>query len=300
VEKETSSAVNRRGLLRRAGAVAAGVGAAGVVAAVDAGPAHVAVGSPVLAGNTVDAANATTAITNDSPTKPTLALENKNGPSLLLTPRAVTIPAGVPQGSFNATTFGELEYQALADTPADVYTSYTATQTWPIKPTRALDTRDPGAGRELILNKGVLDGAGRIKGGSTLLLNLTGLVTDGWAAIGTITVVAPDAGGFLSVFAGGTPRPNTSVINFLPGWVISNQVLTSLGETSPDPADHQSDVIQIYAHVTTHVVFDVTAFIVASRYHIDNGLLPIGAPQTAAAPGTSRADRARAYRPAKR
>jgi hypothetical protein len=48
-------------------------------------------------------------------------------------------------------------------------------------------------------------------------------------------------------------------------------------------------------------VFDVTAFIVASRYHIDNGLLPVGAPQTAgAAPGTSRADRARAYRPAKR
>jgi hypothetical protein len=302
VENETSSAVDRRRLLRRAGAVAAGVGAAGVVAALDATPAHAAPGSPVLAGQAVDAATSTTTITNNSATNATLALGNATGASLELAPRSTTIPLSAPQGSFNATTFGDLEYMAGPEFPAVVYTSFNATQTWPIKPFRALDTRglggvNGGNGRELILNPEVLNSAGKLRAGSTLRLNLTGFVADGWGVIGTLTVLGPEGNGFVTVFPGGTGRPNTAAISFLSGWSIANNVLTGLGQiTRPS----QTDVIEIFSPVTTHVVFDVSAFIVASIDHIDPGLLPFGPAAANAKPGTSRADKVRAYKPAKR
>jgi hypothetical protein len=306
VEEDTKSALNRRRLLRRAGTVAAGVGAAGVASALTASPAQAAVGDAVTAGNPVDAGTAATSISNNSVTNATLQLTNKAGPSLRLAPASQYLAqTGVPQGSFNATSGGELEFQALPDIAALVNTSYTATQTWPVTPFRALDTRGLGGvsgnGRELIVNPGVLNSAGQLPASQTLLLNLTSFVKLGWAVLGNATVQGPESNGFVTIAPAGVVRPNTSSLNFLKGWPLSNAIVCSLGETSASKPD-ESDVLQIYTSCTTHLIFDVTGFIVASLYNIHPDLRPYtpAAPTSVganAAHQATRADRVRAYRP---
>ncbi|GII23084.1 hypothetical protein [Planosporangium mesophilum] len=307
MEEETKSALDRRRLLRSASAVAAGVGAAGVASALTASPAQAAPGEAVKLGAAVinDGGAETTVIKNSSATGATLELTNSaNGPSLRLAPSSKYMPADVAPGSFNATAGGELEFQATADIATLVNTSYTATQTWPVTPFRALDTRGLGGvsgnGRELILNPDVLGPSG-LRAGQTLLLNLTPFVNYGWAVLGNATVQGPEANGFVTIAPAGVTRPNTSSINFLKGWPLSNAIVCALGESSTqDP--NQSDVIQIYASCTTHLIFDVTGFVVASLYNINPSLRPFTPASSASVSANStrkatRADRVRAYKP---
>jgi hypothetical protein len=86
----------------------------------------------------------------------------------------------------------------------------------PVTPTRLLDTRatsafGPGEVRDLPI-------AGRAG------------VPDGAVAVAVnVTVTAPTAGGFLSVFPGGTAFAGTSNVNFGPGQTIPNLVLVGVG-----------------------------------------------------------------------
>lgn len=280
---------SRRGLLRRASVVAAGVGTAGVASALVANPAHAAPTDPLLAGSVVDAGATTTGVTNTNVTNPTFALTNPSGPTLRLTPRNNRIPEGAPEGSFNTTTWGEVEYQYSPGLSAEFYTSFTATQTWPVTPFRALDTRGLGGisgnGRELIINPGVLDSAFKLPAGQTLLLNLTSFVKFGWAVMGQIDVQGPEQRGYLTVFPTGQQRPLAASIAFLDGWGLSNFIICGLGWTG---LETETDVISIYAAVTTHVLFDVNAFIVPSVWHIAPSMRPIfGGGTTASAQGTT-------------
>jgi hypothetical protein len=305
--EEDAKTVNRRRLLRRAGTVAAGLGAAGVASAVAADPASAAAGDPVVAGQTVSAGSATTAITNDAAANPTLKLGNPSGPQLQLVPTGTFLAGNAPIGSLNSTTFGDLEYQAQGPTagvPSLVYTSYNATQTWPVIPFRALDTRGLGGvsgnGRELILNPGVLNAAGKLPANQTLQLNLTDYVKFGWAVIGNVTMQGPETSGFITIWPAGVSRPNASTVNFLAGWPVSNGVTVALGAVDAT----RTDVVQIYTANTTHLIFDVMGFIVPSLGNINPVVLPFAAgpaanhPSAAGAAGVAdRAAQARAFRP---
>jgi hypothetical protein len=302
VEEEAQPSVNRRRLLRKAGAVVAGVGAAGVATAIAADPAAATVGDNVVAGQAVDAGGATTSISSASPTNPTLQLTNSTGPSLRLAPTTATLwGVTAPVGSLNASGGGAvLEYQSHTDFTAEVYTSARATQLWPVNPFRVLDTRNLGGypagykGREYILNPSVLNSDGTLKARQTLLLNLTPFVNYGWAVMGNATLQAPQGDGFITVYPAGFPQPTASSVNFLKGWPVSNGVFVALGIID----DTYTDVIAIYSAVTTHVLFDVTGFLVST---VDNivaqGVLPVAgaAPASATPAAKARADKVNSF-----
>jgi hypothetical protein len=292
--------VNRRRLLRRAGTVAAGLGAAGVASAVAAGPASANGGDPVLAGEATDAGNATTTI-NTFSSGPTLSLANPalagtpSGGQLQLVPSGSLLPRTVtfaPAGTLNAHVGGDLEYQWDPNSPpALLYGSMNATVTWPVAPFRALDTRGlggiGGTGKEYILNPGILNANGTIPAGQTLLLNLTAFVHFGYAVIGNATMQGPAQNGFVTIWPAGLGRPTASTLNFLAGWSVSNAAVVALGETGAGPT--QTDVIQIFTTTTTHFIFDVSGFIVPAIGNINPAVRAIGTSPGAA----SRAEKAR-------
>ena len=303
MEENTTSAVNRRKLLRRASVVAAGVGAAGVAAAVAASPAEAASGDPVVAGSTVDAGSAGTGIANNSSFNATLSLTNPTGAALQLTPSEQFLTSDAAPGSLNATTGGDLEFQAGNGFTSEVYTSYSATQTWPVVPFRALDTRGLGGvsgnGLGLIINPSALNSNGQLKANTPLLLNLTDFVKWGWAAICNVTMQGPVNGGFVTVYQGGADRPTASSVNFLAGWPVSNCVFVALGEYS----DTLTDVIQVYSSTVTHIILDVAAFIVPTLGNINPAVLPFDPnsasvqPNRASSKNANRAAKVRAYNP---
>jgi hypothetical protein len=312
MEEDQPKTVNRRRLLRRAGTVAAGLGAAGVASAVAAAPASANPGDNVVAGQTVDAGSFSTGITSNS--APTLVLKSAGGPQLQLVPDATDLEgSAAPLGSLLSTTKGELQYQSQGSNgggvPSLVYTSYTATQTWAVNPFRVLDTRGlggvfpvgntvmNGSGRTLIVDLSVLNSEGKLIGGKSLLLNLTGLVKLGWGLFVNVTTQAPEQNGYLTVFPAGAELHAASSVNFLTGWPASNCVPVALG----DIGTNFTDALQIYSPNTTHVIMDVMAFIVPTVDHINPALRPAGTPGAQPSTGGTgvpdRAARVRASRP---
>jgi hypothetical protein len=92
----------------------------------------------------------------------------------------------------------------------------------PLVPARLLDTRN---------GTGVV--AGPLLGGSTLSLQVTGIggvpLTGASAVVLNVTVTAPTAAGYLTVFPSGTSVPLTSNLNFVPGQTVPNRVIVKLG-----------------------------------------------------------------------
>lgn len=60
---------------------------------------------------------------------------------------------------------------------------------------------------------------------------LYGVPDDATGALMNLTVVAPTRPGFISVFPDGLPRPLSANLNFLPGEVAPNAVISSIGPT---------------------------------------------------------------------
>jgi hypothetical protein len=301
MEEKDARTINRRRLLRRVGTVAAGVGAAGVAGAVVANPASAAQNDPVLAGEPVNAGGATTTITNGSTENPTLSLGNtvattdaSVGGQLQLVPSSKALPADAAPGTINSRTNGDLEMVPQASNLALIYSSWNGAVTWPVPIFRALDTRGlggmtangPGSGLENILNPGILNSAGKIPAGQTLLLNLTPFVQMGYAVLANVTMQAPEGNGFITIWpapvdAQHNPRPTGSNVNYLLGWPVSNGVVAALGELNQnDPT--VSDVVQIFTAQTTHLIFDVMGFIVPSLGNI-NPTFGIATPASAGA-----------------
>ncbi|MCG8916503.1 PKD domain-containing protein [Actinokineospora sp. PR83] len=69
-----------------------------------------------------------------------------------------------------------------------------------------------------------------------------------------VTVADPRAGGFLTAWPTGTPRPAASNLNFAPGQTVSNAVIAPVG------ADGK---VSLFANATTDVVVDVTGYFTA-------------------------------------
>ncbi len=107
-----------------------------------------------------------------------------------------------------------------------------------LEPARLLDTRNsaiPGAGVTTAL---VVANRGGVPGNATAVtLNVTSTGSVG--------------GGFATVYPCGTPRPNTSNINFAAGATVANAVTTKVGA---------GGAVCIYNDAATHLIVDVNGY----------------------------------------
>lgn len=118
-----------------------------------------------------------------------------------------------------------------------------------VSPTRILDTRTTNGGHNAPFNAG-----------ETFTLPVLGrgaVPMSGVAAIfGNLTIVATTGGGYVTLYASGSPRPTASNINFNPGQVIANTFLVPLG---PDGS------ISIYSYPAgVNVIIDVQGWVQAT------------------------------------
>ena len=91
-----------------------------------------------------------------------------------------------------------------------------------LDPTRLLDTR-----------AGIGVPKARLEPGGTILVQMSGRggvpATGVSAVVLNVTVAAPTAGGYVTAFASGRPRPTSSNLNFVAGQTVPNLVLAPLG-----------------------------------------------------------------------
>lgn len=86
------------------------------------------------------------------------------------------------------------------------------------RPTRLLDTREPGPLR------------GCLNGTRTLQVPSPSVIPSGALAIQlNVTVVEPSGSGFLTIYPGGTSRPLASSLNYVAGQIVANSVTVKLG-----------------------------------------------------------------------
>lgn len=109
-------------------------------------------------------------------------------------------------------------------------------------PQRLADTREAG---------------GRVAGGSQIALDvaeLAGLPDDARAVTLNVTVVEPDAPGYVTVFPCAAGRPHTSNGNYLAGQVVANAATVPVADGG----------VCVYTHAGAHIVVDLTAVYVAA------------------------------------
>ena len=123
----------------------------------------------------------------------------------------------------------------------------------PLLPARYLETRG-GSNKTF---DGDYQGDGPRPAGSTLSLQIAGRgdVPEGTDAVMlNVTVVAPQAAGHVTVWPCDAGQPTASSLNYTPGSVVANAVLSKLDG---------SGRVCIYTHATTHLIVDVTGAIAA-------------------------------------
>ncbi|MGH8824690.1 MAG: hypothetical protein ACRDVN_09460, partial [Jiangellaceae bacterium] len=121
---------------------------------------------------------------------------------------------GTVNGGDLHNNFGILLFGHDLDLPGFVYTDLVANQLVPINPARVLDTRT-SAGRARIINpSGNIDSQGRLIGGRSIQIDLADFVFFGIAMYGNLTVTAPVAAGFATLYPI-DPRPATSTVNYV-------------------------------------------------------------------------------------
>ncbi|MCG8919158.1 hypothetical protein L6E12_25595 [Actinokineospora sp. PR83] len=102
----------------------------------------------------------------------------------------------------------------------------------PVGPTRLVDTRNTGQ---------------RIPGGTALSV---GVGQPGEQVVLNIKVTEPLAPGYVVVHAGGTARPGTSNLNYLPNQTVSNTVVAPVGADG---------TVRVFTTAHTHLIVDRTA-----------------------------------------
>ncbi|MGH3952274.1 MAG: hypothetical protein ACRDSE_24695 [Pseudonocardiaceae bacterium] len=291
-------------MLRRGGAVLAGLAGAGVASAVVAPAANAAPGDPVNQGEPNNAGASTTGLTSTA-TGGTLELANTNpdnaAPLRIATvPNSSIMPNAESQSGDLFNYDGNLVFTHLGSDDGlsepfagAVYTDVTANMLVPISPERVLDTRNlDGLGHRNILNKSeVLDAEGRLRAGKRMKIKLTDYVAMGTALNCNVTVVAPLKDGFVTLLPedpGGAPE--TSTVNYKAGQIVGNFAVSGIGFLDGDVSDY----VYIHAHSTTHVILDATAFVVGNPVQVitTGGLAALGQQDNAQA---ARQQQAAAY-----
>jgi hypothetical protein len=176
---------------------------------------------------------------------------------LLLSPGSTAgapAPAGHVAGELFVDSAGVLYYfnagafRPLAGGAGGIVTMLSA-------PIRLLETRpayqDPSAGQTKPGRK--------LNNGATFDLQIMGQVMGGLsvpagakAVIGNVTATGPVNAGYLTLFPQGSPRPNTSSINYGAGAMVANGVSVGLS---------MAGFISIYVVGQTHVIFDAAGHI---------------------------------------
>ena len=277
---------DRRTLLLRGGAALAGVAGAAVALP---GTAVAAEGDPVLAGR-ANTSGATTGITGGTADTPTLRLDNPSdagryaAPTLRLAPGTGSDgldPDGVSAGDLASSDdllyYGHVSADSGAGVVGAVYTSAFANHLELLEePRRALDTRDgppaDGSGnpndRKTRVIAGNFDEKGRLRGGHSLVLDLSELVLSGIGVFANLTVVGPVGDGYLTAYptpdgevrTDGLDRPATSNLNYVRGTPsLANFLLVRLGSGA---------LISIFTTTTAHVLLDVSAVSVSEPFSL--------------------------------
>jgi hypothetical protein len=101
-----------------------------------------------------------------------------------------------------------------------------------VDPQRLLDTRTGAQGGGSTID-GVFEGVGALSQQQTLLLPVVGRGTIPASGVGAValnvTVTAPTAANYLTVFPSGVARPTASNLNFSAGQTIANMVIAKVG-----------------------------------------------------------------------
>ena len=72
------------------------------------------------------------------------------------------------------------------------------------------------------------------------------------AVIVNVTAVSPSAGGYLTVYPGGTARPTASNVNYKQGQTVANQAIVKVSS---------SGQITVFTSAKTHLLVDVTGYV---------------------------------------
>jgi hypothetical protein len=281
----------RRRLLGRAGTVAAAAGAGVAGAAVVGAPAQAAPGSPVTLGGTNDAGTASTAVSSATPEptlptdawQPTLSLANTTtpdtagfaGPPLQLQPSGDFVKG--PAGSFGVSVGGVPYFVPEQNLVEYMYTSGNSWTTFPIIPSRAVDTRSAPS-RTKILNPGALDSSFRLKANNFIAVDLDDYFDGAVVLYGNLTVVTAATGGFVVIYPGGMAQPAVSTVNFVRGQTIANAFVVGLGTDSTGKGSQNA--VRIFSSTATHVLLDLTAVGVGAFSQINPSVLPSSVSQS--------------------
>lgn len=117
-------------------------------------------------------------------------------------------------------------------------------------PTRLLDTRRPGGQTFDCYDQQV----GRLAAGSTYQLTVTNrayVVSGATSVVLNVTAVAPAATGYITVFPCDATQPNTSSLNFTPGDVIPNLVISKVSAAGK---------VCFFTSTATDLLVDVSGF----------------------------------------
>jgi hypothetical protein len=265
--------ISRRRFIRRAGAATAGVAAAAAVAS----PAQADPGDPVVLGSASNDAGAAPTTITSSGAGPTLRLRsgfaaylrtNLVEPAFRGPAEVGRIAAEPSHGDFVVGT-----NVALSGSPvlawSRLLTTANASMTVPTTPTRVLDTRTP-AGRGLIVGgEENIDGQGRLRGGTAIVLTFDPYLLLGLAVHLNLTVTRTTAAGYLTVWGIGV-RPTASALN----WWGANQVLSNGAMSLLGTFEMHENVVAIFASTTTAVVADLTGFDVNGPWRVFPVVVP--------------------------
>ncbi len=120
----------------------------------------------------------------------------------------------------------------------------------PVAPARLADTRLNG---ETI--DGLVQRIDRLAAGQTLEVDIAGRggVPDGVpAAVINITSAQPLAAGFFTVFPCDQDRPTTSVLNYVPGQNLANEIIAPLSDAG---------LVCVFASASSHLIVDVVGYV---------------------------------------
>ncbi|HEX5114394.1 MAG TPA: hypothetical protein VFW65_04260, partial [Pseudonocardiaceae bacterium] len=162
-------------------------------------------------------------------------------------PNLVTVPLGADGNVDFFNHVGTVDVVAdlegyYADQPASATGSFLRT----VRPQRLLDTRNANG-----VTGGRPIGAGGV---APVAVNQAGAPANVAAVVLNVTVTAPTATSFLTVYPDGATRPTTSNLNFTTGQTISNLVTVPVSD----------GVVDIFNHVgTAHVIADVEGYYTA-------------------------------------
>jgi Big-like domain-containing protein len=140
------------------------------------------------------------------------------------TGKAVFATSNLAIGSHSMTVHysGDANYSAGNSSPLTQVVRAASTSLYTVTPCRLVDTRGPN---------GSLGGPSLVAGqGRTFTLaGSCSIPSDATALAVNITIVGPSAPGFVTLYAGGTPQPNTSNLNFSAGQIRANNAIVTLG-----------------------------------------------------------------------